>query len=170
MLKRFLTGLVLMLLAVLGILESKAPAKTVLTSSKGVLRLHVIAASDSDEDQSAKLAVRDAILPLFERAQSYSDARAFLLMHGQEIQTAAETALRERGLDEKVQLSLGRETFPDPFTATCCFPRANTTRCVCASAPPPGITGGACCSRRCASSAIPASRSTSMKSRPKAGS
>ena len=122
MLKRFLAGLVLMLLAVLGILESKAPAKTGLTSSKGVLRLHVIAASDSDEDQSAKLAVRDAILPLFERAQSYSDARAFLLMHGQEIQTAAETALRERGLDEKVQLSLGRETFPDRVYGDLLFP------------------------------------------------
>ena len=47
MLKRFLTGLILTLLAVLGVLQSKAPAKTVLTSGENVLRLHVIAASDS---------------------------------------------------------------------------------------------------------------------------
>lgn len=122
MLKRFLTGLALTLLAVLGILESKAPAKAVLKSNEDVLRLHVIAASDSEEDQSAKLAVRDAILPLFERAESYSDARAYLLSHGGEIQATAERVLRERGLGDEVQLSLGTETFPDRVYDDLLFP------------------------------------------------
>ena len=122
MLKRFLTGFVLTLLAVIGILESRSPAKTVLTSSENVLRLHVIAASDSDEDQSAKLAVRDAILPLFSRAESYADARAFLLSHGQEIRMTAEKTLRDRGIDDEVQLSLGTETFPDRVYGDLLFP------------------------------------------------
>ena len=122
MLKRFLTGLFLVLLAVIGVVKSAAPAQAVLTSSEGVLRLHVIAASDSDEDQSAKLQVRDAILPLFSRAESYEDARAFLLSHGSEIQTAAEAVLRERGLDYGVQLSLGTETFPDRVYGDLAFP------------------------------------------------
>ena len=122
MLKRFFTGLILILLAAIGMLQSKAPAKTVLTSNEGVLRLHVIAASDSEEDQRIKLAVRDAILPLFSCAESYGDARAFLLSHGQEIQAAAEAALRDGGFDYGVQLSLGTETFPDRTYGDLLFP------------------------------------------------
>ena len=122
MLKRFLIGLSLVLLAVFAVINSAAPAKTVLTSNEGVLRLHVIAASDSEEDQSVKLSVRDAILPLFSRAESYADARAFLLSHGSEIQQTAEAVLRERGFDYGVQLSLGTESFPDRVYDTVAFP------------------------------------------------
>lgn len=122
MLKRFLIGLTLILLAAVALLQSAAPAKTVLASSEGVLRLHVIAASDSDADQSVKLQVRDAILPLFQSAESYSDARAFLLSHGSEIQRTAEAVLRARGLDYGVQLSLGTETFPDRVYGDLLFP------------------------------------------------
>ena len=122
MLKRFFTGLILLLAVAVGVINSAAPAQTVLTSRDGVLRLHVIAASDSDEDQSAKLAVRDAILPLFERAESYDDARAFLLSHGSEIQRTAEAVLKSRGLDDGVQLSLGTETFPDRVYGDVLFP------------------------------------------------
>ena len=122
MLKRFFTGLILLLIAAVGFLQSAAPAKTVLASSEGVLRLHVIAASDSDEDQSVKLAVRDAILPLFESAESYDEARAFLLSHGGEIRKTAEAVLRENGFDYGVQLSLGTETFPDRVYGDLLFP------------------------------------------------
>ena len=122
MLKRLFAGLVLVLLAGIGLLKSAAPAQSVLASSEGVLRLHVIAASDSEEDQSAKLAVRDAILPLFSKAESYEDARAFLLSHGSELQQTAEAALFARGLDYGVQLSLGTETFPDRVYGDLLFP------------------------------------------------
>ena len=122
MLKRFLIGLSLVLLAAFAVINGAAPAKTVLTSNEGVLRLHVIAASDSEEDQSVKLSVRDAILPLFSRAESYADARAFLLSHGSEIQQTAETVLRERGFDYGVQLSLGTEAFPDRVYGDLLFP------------------------------------------------
>ena len=122
MLKRFFAGTILILLAAVGVLYGAAPAKTVLKSSEGVLRLHVIAASDSEEDQSAKLAVRDAILPLFSEAESYTDARAFLLSHGREIQSTAEAVLRGRGLAYDVQLSLGTETFPDRVYGDLLFP------------------------------------------------
>ena len=120
--KRFFMGLVLILLAVIGFFQSAAPAKAVLASSDGVLRLHVIAASDSERDQSAKLAVRDAILPLFAEAESYEDARAFLLSHGGELQRTAEAVLDARGLDYGVQLSLGTETFPDRTYGDLLFP------------------------------------------------
>ncbi len=121
MIKRLIAGMVLICFAAIGFLKS-APAQSVLASNEGVLRLHVIAASDSEADQSAKLAVRDAILPLFSKAESYADARAFLLSHGRGIQAAAETVLKERGLDYGVQLSLGTETFPDRVYGDLLFP------------------------------------------------
>ena len=71
--KRLFAGLILICFAVIGFLKS-APAQSVLASNEGVLRLHVIAASDSEADQSVKLQVRDAILPLFSKAESYEDA------------------------------------------------------------------------------------------------
>ncbi len=122
MLKRFFAGLILILLAIFGVGKSYAPAVKTLASNENILRLHVIAASDSEEDQSAKLAVRDAILPLFSRAESYEDARAFLLSHGREIQSTAEAVLQERGLDYGVQLSLGTEIFPDRIYGDTLFP------------------------------------------------
>ena len=120
--KRILIGLILLLLCVAGISKTAAPAVQTVASTENILRLHVIANSDSDADQSAKLAVRDAILPLFERAQSYADAREWLLRHGSEIQKAAENVLKERGLDYGVQLSLGTETFPDRTYGKTLFP------------------------------------------------
>ena len=122
MLKRFFSGLILLLLAVFGVSKAASPAFETIASRDGILRLHVIAASDSEEDQAAKLRVRDAILPLFESADSYEDARAFLLSHGREIQCSAEAVLRERGLDYGVQLSLGTETFPDRVYGETLFP------------------------------------------------
>ena len=122
MCKRFLIGLFLFVLGVIGISKTAAPALKTISSNENILRLHVIAASDSEEDQSAKLQVRDAILPLFATSESYEDARAFLLSHGREIQSAAEAVLQERGIDYGVQLSLGTETFPDRVYGETLFP------------------------------------------------
>ena len=119
--KRILLTLILLAVAVAGAWKI-APAVQTVTSSEGVLRLHVIANSDSEPDQSAKLAVRDAILPLFETASSYEDARAYLLAHGRELQRTAEGVLQARGLDYGVQLSLGSELFPDRVYDTVAFP------------------------------------------------
>ena len=119
--KRMLLSLILLAVAAVGLLRT-APAVRTVASHDGILRLHVIADSDSDEDQSAKLAVRDAILPLFERAGSYEDARAYLLAHGKELQSSPEAVLRARGLDYGVQLSLGTETFPDRVYGDLAFP------------------------------------------------
>jgi stage II sporulation protein R len=119
--KRFLAGLILLLLGVPCLLKA-APAVETSSAHEGILRLHVIANSDSDDDQRLKLAVRDAILPLFSEETSYEDARAFLLSHGREIQETAERVLRERGCGASVCLSLGTETFPERTYRGLTFP------------------------------------------------
>ena len=59
---------------------------------------------------------------MFSEAESYEDARAFLLSHGSEIQKTAEKALADRGLSYGVQLSLGTESFPDRIYGEILFP------------------------------------------------
>lgn len=78
-----------------------------------VLRLHIRANSDTAIDQSVKLCVRDALRPLFAKADSCRDARAFLLANGALLQSTAEKVLRENGMDYGVELILGRDSFPD---------------------------------------------------------
>ncbi len=120
--KRMILGLFLCLLCVLTVSKAAAPAMETVASADGILRLHVIANSDSEADQAVKLAVRDAILPLFSRAESYEDARAFLLAHGKELQDTAEAVLKEHGIAYGVQLSLGTETFPERVYDNTRFP------------------------------------------------
>ena len=65
--------------------------------SDKVIRLHVIGASNSEEDQAVKLKVRDAVLahaqPWLEEAKSVEDAAAVLARHLPELaQVGAETA------------------------------------------------------------------------------
>ena len=58
-----------------------------------VLRLHVIANSDSEEDQALKLKVRDQILatlkPLLENAEDRSSSEAIVRAHLSEVEAAA---------------------------------------------------------------------------------
>lgn len=83
---------------------------------RDVLRLHVIAESDSAEDQARKLAVRDAVLdclaPALEGCSSHEEARRIVTENLPRIQTAAETTLEQHGSDCAVTLLLGRESYP----------------------------------------------------------
>ena len=78
-----------------------------------VLRLHILANSDSPEDQAVKLRVRDALLPLFEAAASYDDARSFVLDHGAALLDRCQTVLVAAGVPYGAQLLLGVSPFPD---------------------------------------------------------
>lgn len=80
-----------------------------------VLRLHILAESDSDEDQSNKLAVRDAILEQSsELLNGVSDVEQAIMMAGEhldEIEQTARRTLRQRGCDADVKVSLERTGF-----------------------------------------------------------
>lgn len=85
----------------------------VIETPDGILRLHVIANSDSEADQAVKLLVRDAILACMEPGDSAEEAEAFVRDHGAELLQAAEDVLRERGFSYSAQLMLGDYEFPD---------------------------------------------------------
>ncbi len=81
-----------------------------------VIRLHVLAHSDSEEDQALKLTVRDALLTevaaLTESCEDREEAEAVLAQKTDALRQIAEEALREQGCDRPVSVVIGRETYP----------------------------------------------------------
>lgn len=82
-----------------------------------VLRLHVIANSDSARDQRIKLAVRDAVLDYERRtenaAQNAFAAENALLADGAGLLETVENELTAQGADYGAQLLIGDFDFPD---------------------------------------------------------
>ncbi len=81
-----------------------------------VLRLHVIAESDSAEDQALKLKVRDAVLVCVSEkvgeCENFEEAYAVIDGMRDEITEAAAKCIQENGEDCTVTLELGREKYP----------------------------------------------------------
>lgn len=81
-----------------------------------VLRLHVIANSDSDEDQSLKLAVRDEILAVYgdrlAECTSKEEAEEKAAALASEMTESAKGVIAEHGYDYGVRLTLTRESYP----------------------------------------------------------
>ena len=94
-----------------------------------VLRLHVIANSDSEEDQALKPKVRDQVLatlkPLLENAEDRSSSEAIVRAHLSEVEAAArETAWQEKP-GENVHAELTNTRFPEKTYGDCTFPAGN---------------------------------------------
>lgn len=80
-----------------------------------VLRLHVLANSDSEWDQTVKLAVRDRMLEdcgdLFETVDSYDAALKQAEENLPALQASAQAQLRELGCDYPVSVEIGPSSF-----------------------------------------------------------
>ena len=96
-----------------------------------VVRLHVLANSDSEEDQALKLKVRDALLertaPLLSPCTSREEACAALEAHMDELQQIAEEIIRAEGYDYPVTILLGEEEYPEKNYDSVCFPSGKYT-------------------------------------------
>ncbi len=83
--------------------------------SEKVLRLHVLANSDSEADQQLKLKVRDAILQesdrLFQQSDSKEAAMAQMATHLSDVEQVAERTLRKNGCDLPVTAELKKVEF-----------------------------------------------------------
>ena len=91
-----------------------------------VVRLHVLANSNSEEDQAVKLAVRDAILevtvPLLQDCQSKEDAVALLEQNRSILIETAQSVLLKEGFDDSVSIEMGLEDYPTRTYDSLCFP------------------------------------------------
>ena len=81
-----------------------------------VLRLHVVANSDSEGDQARKLLVRDAVLArasqLLEGVDDRQEAEAILAPHLDELAQAGAEALARTGSHDQVSAALTGQWFP----------------------------------------------------------
>jgi stage II sporulation protein R len=86
------------------------------TLREELIRFHVVAASDSAQDQSIKLQVRDAVVDSLEQALAdatdISQARKYILEHLPKIEAAANAVLQELGSEDRALVTFVQEAFP----------------------------------------------------------
>jgi stage II sporulation protein R len=93
--------------------------------AREVLRFHVLANSDSEEDQAVKYLVRDAVLDWL--SENMDDAgkdeeEQFLAVHLADLEAKADAVLMEQGCSYRAKAELRRCYFPDRTYGTCTFP------------------------------------------------
>ncbi len=118
-----IAGISLLFAAFLGCAGLVAQQQTL--ASK-LIRFHVVADSDSAEDQALKLRVRDALLeelaPLSEKAQSREEMLALLRASLPAVKAKAEQVLLAQNCADCVEVSLQEEPFPTRYYDTFALP------------------------------------------------
>ena len=98
-----------------------------------VLRLHVLANSDSEEDQALKLRVRDRIVELagerLQDCETLAEVSTRLDALKTELEGAAREVVTEAGYDYPVSVTLGKETYPRKRYDGLCFPSGEYLSC-----------------------------------------
>ena len=91
-----------------------------------VLRIHVLANSDSEEDQAMKLQVRDAILqvtePLLQEIHTREEAESVIRDHLPLLKETADRALESLGARHTATVELSQESYPTRIYEQCAFP------------------------------------------------
>ena len=84
--------------------------------AQSIFRLHVIANSDSKEDQDLKYKVRDKVLEYMnEISKNCSSKEEVILLaeeHKEEFKKVAENAIKQNGYDYEVNIKIGNFDFP----------------------------------------------------------
>lgn len=114
-LKRFLVLIILFSIYVFICAFSYVNAVSANISSS-VFRLHVIANSDSAEDQNLKYLVRDALIDYMnsvsKNSNSKDEAISIAYQHKSDFYKIAKKVISDNGYDYNVNISIGNFTFP----------------------------------------------------------
>lgn len=97
--------------------------------AENIFRLHILANSDSEEDQTLKLKVRDSILKYMKTlTDDMSDKQAVIELskqHMQDFQEIAEKVIHENGYDYSVNVEIGNFHFPTKYYGNISLPAGN---------------------------------------------
>lgn len=120
--------LIFLCLAFCGVLLMFVPDKNYQREiSDKILRFHVIANSDSFQDQQLKIQVRDAILDFLReplaQCESREECEAAVLENLSGIEAAALACVRRQGYDYSVDAALTNQYFPEKTYGDMTFPR-----------------------------------------------
>ena len=98
---------------------------------EGIIRLHVVANSDSKEDQEVKLKVRDAVISQvgdledLEASEDLDSTRKWLKSHLDDVTETADTVLAENGCNYRASAELGVRWIPEKTYGDMHFPAGN---------------------------------------------
>ena len=96
---------------------------------QSVVRLHVLANSDSDEDQNLKLIVRDKVLEkatsLLSECNSQKEAQTIIESNLYVFESVAQSTVISEGYEYEVSIKLSDEEYPTKSYESCCFPSGN---------------------------------------------
>ena len=122
--KKFYVAIVILLVTMMAL--SFLPVHGERAIYDTVVRLHVLANSDSEADQALKLKVRDAVLevsaPMVEDCTTQAEAVEALTAHLPELEAAAFAVIAAEGYDYPVTVLLGEEDYPTRTYESCAFP------------------------------------------------
>lgn len=92
-----------------------------------IIRFHVIANSNSDEDQELKLKVRDRVIEYvsdkLKNSKSLDESREFINNNKKNIEDIANAVISENGYSYKVNSSISKVNFPDKVYGDVIFPQ-----------------------------------------------
>ena len=101
--------------------------------SEHVVRFHVLANSDTTEDQLLKENVRDAVLdymsPILKDSPSIEETRLRITAHMQEMQAVAEQVVTNWDKDYSIHIELTHEQFPTKSYGDIIFPEGEYEAC-----------------------------------------
>lgn len=92
----------------------------------GILRFHVRANSDSDEDQELKMAVKEDVVtmlkPLLSNCESVAESKNVIVSNLQNIYKTAVDTITEQGYDYEIKVYVTEEEFPAKTYGDLTFP------------------------------------------------
>lgn len=97
--------------------------------SKNIFRLHILANSDSKEDQELKLKVRDKLLYYMKEITPNNSSKSKIIQIVQENQATfkkiAKQTIKENGYDYDVNIEIGNYYFPTKYYGNISLPAGN---------------------------------------------
>ncbi len=138
--RRRLSIIILVIIGTIGLLNGCVSSKSGQGSLNGkqlvlediqneIIRFHVLANSDTEEDQKLKLKVRDKVIEnmasKFIGISNIDDARKIMLDSMDEVNSIAKEVIEENGYSYGVKSELSRENFPDKMYGDTLFPQGN---------------------------------------------
>ena len=122
--KRFYVAIVILLVLMMAV--SFLPVHGEREIYDTVVRLHVLANSDTEADQALKLVVRDTVLetasPYLKGCTTQAEAIDALTAHLSDLETAAAATIIAEGYAYPVTVLLGEEDYPTRTYESCAFP------------------------------------------------
>ena len=90
--------------------------KTSIDLKESIIRFHIRANSDREEDQALKLKIRDEILKAmkekFQGIKDIGESRRIIKDNMEEMKYITERVIKEEGKDYEVNITLGEDNFP----------------------------------------------------------